>query len=393
MRLFVLACLFFTSPALALDPTISDYRSHVDQARFFIKKGWLEDAYTELMAAVSDPNGKLDAEIWYLLSLLELQRCDLVAARRAISTAQTHARDEEQLQQVIALQQEMSSGYGWLTLPKSYPKKAVSIQSISPIFETSAKEFYHRVQIRARESKSLPLSVALPSGMYEIDGTSVTVSENETVPSAPPKTTKNKPIKAYVFTGIGTGSWFSQDSPHLGSYGLVEGALGLQRTPFIAEFGARWTPQSFTQADGANNVQWDAFDISIRAGIQGERGKYAIQWLIGTRAVRLQPLELFCTTENNIDTGCALRDGDAAFIYPKVWAFGLFTSIRLERTISLGALGVALAPEYALGRAPASGTARFVAESSEIQYVVESQSRSWRSFGGSVRLYVRWDLK
>ena len=38
-------------------------------------KGWLDDAHHEVMAAASDPNGRLDAEVWFLLTLLNIQRC------------------------------------------------------------------------------------------------------------------------------------------------------------------------------------------------------------------------------------------------------------------------------------------------------------------------------
>lgn len=392
IRLLVLGLMFTITTSLASDPTLSDYRSHVDQARFFIKKGWLTDAHMELMSAASDPNGRLDAEVWFLLALLELQRCDMAAARHAASTAQTHAVDEEQLRQIMAVQQEMKTGYGWLTLPKSYPKRALLLQSNSTIFDTAAKKFFDRVQKRLEDSKPLPKTVALPIGTYTVDGLSITITENNTTAATSQAPKVSPAIDLYALTSVGTGLWLSSISNHLGAYGIINGAFGAHNDLLAGELGLYWSPQAFTQGNGAKRVQWNAFGATIAGGLHASPGKYRIQWMLGARAGPAQPIELFCSTEDRSGNGCTVVEGEDAFVYPTVFVFTAFTSIRVERTVDTGALGIAFVPEYGAGQAKNSGTARFLSESTEIQYLVESQHRSWRSFGGSLRIYVRWDL-
>ena len=76
-----------------------DFRSYVDQARFFLRKGWYEDALVELEKARAHPDGALDPEVWYLLANVRYHLGDVPAAKRAAEKAHSQSRTEAQLQQ------------------------------------------------------------------------------------------------------------------------------------------------------------------------------------------------------------------------------------------------------------------------------------------------------
>ena len=68
------AMIFAVAPVQAL-ASDEDFRSYLDQARFFLRKEWYADAREQLEKAVSTQDGKLDPEAWFLLAT----RCGFTA--------------------------------------------------------------------------------------------------------------------------------------------------------------------------------------------------------------------------------------------------------------------------------------------------------------------------
>jgi len=66
--------LLLTVCALAQEPAAqSDFQAMVDQARFFLKKDWYQDAAGELEAAVATEDGRLDHDAWFLLASVRFE--------------------------------------------------------------------------------------------------------------------------------------------------------------------------------------------------------------------------------------------------------------------------------------------------------------------------------
>ena len=388
--LLLLLCI--AAATLAADPTVTDYRSHVDQARFFIKKGWLDDAHHEVMAAASDPNGRLDAEVWFLLTLLNIQRCDIAGARTTLANAQTYAKDQEQTTQILALKQQIHGGYGWLILPRGYQKKAVLLDSAGPIFDVATNEYLHRVRGALESLRTLPSPLALPVGSYTINGIPISIIEDETTTLIPHQTDTLRP-KGYLKTSLGAGLWLNAPNRHLGGYGQGSLSAGLRHHWFVTELTVGWAPQRVTQEDGVHRIQWDAYQFSGEVGGHIEHKTLAFQWTFGIHSSRFQPIELYCSNDSSTASSCTTTHDEPLYVYPKIWTFGGFTAIRTEYRLPFGAAGLTVSPSFSAGRTKQSGTAQFAAESVEIEYIVDDKGRDWRSFGISLGLYARWDLQ
>ena len=167
MRLIALVLFtVMTTPAVAQNNGDGfDYRNALDQAKFFIRKGWLHDAEEQLLLSSEDPNGRLDPEVWYLLAHVAFEQCDIAATRQAISAAHTHARDTNQLTQIDQMEQAVSEPIGWLRLPKRN-RADFKLEMTSPLFNPTLKQYLNRVQERLATNEALPDRLGLPVGQY-----------------------------------------------------------------------------------------------------------------------------------------------------------------------------------------------------------------------------------
>ncbi|MEQ1567986.1 MAG: tetratricopeptide repeat protein, partial [Myxococcota bacterium] len=115
----------------------ADFRSYLDQARFFLRKEWYDDAREQLELAVSTEDGKLDAEAWFLLAKVRYELGDLQGARFAADRALVHSQDDEQARQTHELLTWLDQKFGYVTLDAPYDgvRAIVEVELQSTIFD------------------------------------------------------------------------------------------------------------------------------------------------------------------------------------------------------------------------------------------------------------------
>ena len=106
----------FAAVALAEDTENPDFRGHIDQARFFLRRGWTTDAAAELERAVATPDGALDPEAWFLLAQVRYDLADLHRARLAADRALVHSRDAATAERTRELLMFIREKFGFVLL-------------------------------------------------------------------------------------------------------------------------------------------------------------------------------------------------------------------------------------------------------------------------------------
>ncbi|MFK7930901.1 MAG: tetratricopeptide repeat protein [Myxococcota bacterium] len=162
----------------AQEPAELDYRGSLDQARFQIRKGYWDQALADLEKAVTHPDGRNDAEAWFLLAQVRLQVGDVMGARKAANHALTNARTPDQQSQTTSLVMLLESAYGIVTLGGSQPGLTLRPKFVpsAPLVDPEQSALVERTQKRLRSTKPLlPVTVSLPIGDWSLNGQNVTV--------------------------------------------------------------------------------------------------------------------------------------------------------------------------------------------------------------------------
>lgn len=159
-------------------PAPSDYRSHVDQARFFIRKGWFADARAELERAVASEDGRLDPEAWMLLAKVAYEGFDLTRAREAADRALVQSRTPDQTAQARDLLSWFDSQFGVVTVhgPQEGTTSRLRLDLASLQLDPDLKGWIDGVAARVADPVVLPVVLGLPAGDYAINGVPFTVA-------------------------------------------------------------------------------------------------------------------------------------------------------------------------------------------------------------------------
>jgi hypothetical protein len=170
-------------PAFAQEPdSAADYRGFVDQARFQIRKGFLDAAAADLQRAAEHPDGRLDAEVWFMLAQVRLELADLPGARTAAEQALTHAKSPDEEAASAALLDTLRVAYGAVRIEGVQPGMALrpKFSPLSPLTDPDLALYVERLERRLkRDRPSLPLSVGLPTGAWDLNGQEVTVTVDQ----------------------------------------------------------------------------------------------------------------------------------------------------------------------------------------------------------------------
>ena len=136
----------------------ADYRSYLDQAKFFIKRGWPADAEQQLELATRHPDGELDPEVWFLLANVRYDLADLVGARQAAEKALTQSRDPQQAATTREWLNFLDDRFGMLELipPRPGLSTRVTLELQGMILDPELKEWYARALERLEGSVDLP---------------------------------------------------------------------------------------------------------------------------------------------------------------------------------------------------------------------------------------------
>jgi len=352
----------------------------LDQARFFIKKGWWDDAKEELVKTTEDPNGRLDAEAWFLLAHLQFQLCDIGAARTAIEQAHTHALDPEQLRQIQALENTLSEDFGWVSLPPKLRDPSDTLISQATAYSPESRAYLHRLQQRLQASQTLPESVALPAGRYLFNGRPFQVSSGQV--ALIPETRERSPTVWRAVLATGAGGWFG--SNELGRYGQIALGLEFQVGGLVLEGQGHWS--------GPNSSLRTGFGGGIWVGHASQTRPWSVSGLVGLRTSLMQPVDLGCTHQVAAVTLCGLGTGTDLLVTPLSWGLIPTAGLKLQRHWDGWGLGLGVFSEWAFGRLAASGKAIRLADGATIRYTVDASSRSWRSLGVRSSLHLSRDF-
>ena len=179
MRLLLLvSALLLSAPAWAGEDT--DH--HINQARLFMRKGWMEDADAELRAALESPSG----QTFVVYELAGQVAWELLDIERAIEMAEGAAAVAPTAQQKAAAEQ-LALGYrqqfGFLTIdaPHEGMTSRLQLESTSLILSAELKEYTNALALKLKDRTPLPARIALPTGSYPVSYTHLTLPTTYTV--------------------------------------------------------------------------------------------------------------------------------------------------------------------------------------------------------------------
>ena len=213
MALWMLAALALAAPEVVIE---ADYRSYVDQAKFFLKKDWYVDAEAQLSLAVAHPDGRLDPEAWFLLARVRFELADLPGARDAADHALTQSRDDEQARQTEELLTFLQQRFGSLQLISTRAGVSTKIDVVltSVLLDPQLKAYYTQIAGRLKEPVVLPLEIGLPAGSYTINEQVIQVGSGsaQSVPIA--LSALGLQTTELTISG-GFGTWMGPQATHL----------------------------------------------------------------------------------------------------------------------------------------------------------------------------------
>lgn len=216
---------------LTVAASADDARSYLDQARFFVKKEWYDDALQQLVIAVGRSEGDADPEAWFLLSQVRYQLCDLQGAREAAQTALDRATDPDHVRQATDYLQYLSTRFGLVQLTsRRGTTPPMTIELTSPVYDPDQKRYVARLAERLGAGPvALPTILGLPSGTYVINGGTVEVGPDATASFDPNRPT-GRGIPAILEFGLGGQAWFSNP---FAPRPLLDVSLGIPVGPLL----------------------------------------------------------------------------------------------------------------------------------------------------------------
>ena len=154
-----------------------DFRSYVDQARFFMKKSWYADAAEQLELAIRTEDGTLDPEAWFLLATVRYKLAQLSEAREAADRALVNSRSADQTRQAEEFLNFLDEQFGIVELTPPRPGVAtrLHVELKSVIFDPQLKEYFTQLTGRLEEKITLPYALGLPAGSYAINGETIEI--------------------------------------------------------------------------------------------------------------------------------------------------------------------------------------------------------------------------
>ncbi|MBN2800001.1 MAG: hypothetical protein JXX28_12715 [Deltaproteobacteria bacterium] len=378
-------------PCLALAAG-EGYAGHMDNARLFIRKAYLEDAELELEAAVANPEGRLDPEAWFLLAKVRFERGDLAGARDAAGRAHTYSRDEAQLLEASSFSRFLDQNFGEVRIRSRWEGLQVhlDLELASLLFDPALKQWVESARARlAADRVMLPVNLPLPVGSYRINGEEVTVVAGATTAlelRGGALSAKGIPTAqlAQGELGVGLSHWFGHRAVgHFIPSPAMHAAYSLPVSALIAGLTLDWSPRLYQPASGGVSASAAGWALGLRLGRELEHtGAVRLRISGGVRGGTFPGVEVSCLSGD--PSRCSLDAPGDLMIYPMSWAWiptGELSidTARHRRTTSAG-LGVKVLGEVAIGSLPSEGEAAFAREAPFTFQVLEG-SRLWAAPG------------
>jgi len=352
--------------AFAQETTESvDFRGYVDQARFFIKRGWYDDAEEQLELATATEDGTLDPEAWFLLAKVRYERADVSGARYAADRALVNSRDDDTTRQTRELLAFFEEKFGTVMLegPQEATATLLDVELTSTLFDPDLRVFFNTLKDRVREEPTvLPHGLGLPAGSYTINGAEVEVTAGERAPLVVPlQGTRSTVLQTLqVELAAGPSLWFGPDAGHLLPSPSAQLSISAPSGPWV--FGATldWVP-TLTQANsGAFAFGAAGLGVGGRVGFELPGTQpIVVRPSVGYRVFSLPSLEAACAVDGTQAT-CGNAEPQL-YVYGKGLAHGPLAEFTVyyqdRRKRSSWGAGIKTIGEVAFATLPATSRA------------------------------------
>lgn len=391
--------LWLLAPAvLAAEPAVDDHRGYLDQARFFVKKGWYQDALAELETAVANEDGRIDPEAWLMLAQVRFELTDLPGALEAASRAHSYSRDDDQLQQASSYSQMLEAQFGLVTVQGAYANLSANlrIELQGPLFDPNLKQYVNRLQARLEQAPTpLPVRLGLPTGTYVINGSQVSIVAGETasVTLAPDNLDPQGARRRFTTLelSLGVAHHFGDGLDHLLPGFDTQLGVSLPLGPLDVGVLAGWGPRVYETTRGATDLSLASWGVGVRLGIAIDTPLgLGVRPSLGYRLATMPGVPLQCTSD---PATCSTSLDD-----PDLLVFGVglahvpFVELAVryldqERLGGLG-IGIKVVAEQAFGSVPNAATALRPGTDITVDYTVDDEARAFSATGGRLLLDV-----
>lgn len=337
----------------------------LDQARFYVKKGFWDDAVVELERVTDASEGRIDPEAWFLLAQARYQTGDLEGAQLAAQRSHSYARTDAQLQAAAGFEAYLVEQFGVVVVRAPYDGLVgtLDLTLTGTLFDPEQKVYFARVQKRVAAKQTLPVRLGLPIGTYRINGHDVEVAPGKPVELVlgPAELSTGVTQLARAEIGVGVGTWFGGDVE--GLLPAVETQLALSQPvgPLVVGVMVDWSPRAL--ADRAGALVWRPQGLAggVRVGVEARGQRIVFRPSVGYRYALLPGIARGCARGDDVFS-CVEGVGDADLVvYPTGGAHVPMIELALDwsdrsrkSAVGLGVKGVA---EHAFGRLPADGEA------------------------------------
>ena len=367
----------------------------LDQARFYVKKQFWDDAVTELDRVTNTLEGRIDPEAWFLLAQARYQTGDLEGAQLAAQRSHSYARTEDQLQAAAGFESFLTEQFGVVLVKAPYDGLVgtLSLELTSTLFDPEQKVWLARVQKRMTGRQTLPVRLGLPLGTYQINGRDVEVVPGKTTELVlgPAELSTGVTQLARAEVGVGIGTWLGGDVD--GLLPAIETQLALSQPvgKFVLGVMVDWSPRLLADASGAFVLVPQGLSGGARIGVEVRGPKLVFRPSIGYRYGLVPGVGRGCANDDD-GFACATGTDDADLVvYPVGGAHVPLIELALDwgdrsRKSALG-LGVKGIAEHAFGRLPASGDA-VDARGESYAWRLDATDRSFSATGFRFLLHV-----
>ncbi|MEQ1503152.1 MAG: tetratricopeptide repeat protein [Myxococcota bacterium] len=340
-----------------------DFRSYLDQARFFLRKEWYDDAREQLELAVATEDGRLDPEAWFLLAKVSYELGDLTGARRAADRALVHSRDQDQADQTHELLQFFDQKFGFVTVESSVDGVAATLDVTldSTLFDPDLKLWLNRVVASLAQPVTLPYELGLPAAKYTINGVPVEVTAGSHQSIAP--AFDGRPAALQVIElelGLGGSGYVGSTLANLNLAPTLDASLGAPFGPVTLGVTGAFAPQPYQTRDGAVATAFGAWSLGARIGVEVHARPMIVRPSITWRVASVPGLEVACADTG--DVWACSRDNPVRELY--VYTAAVAQAVGLEVATlwhdrASGRLGIGLkgGADVVVGSLPVTGRA------------------------------------
>jgi len=361
-----------------------DFRSYLDQARFFVTREWYSDAKEQLELAVATEDGRIDPEAWFLLAKVRYELADLSGARLAADRALVNSRDLAQLGQTQDMLDFFKKRFGFVRLDATQQgiTTSLSLTLDSTIFDPDLKRYINNLTEQLQEPFVLPYNLGLPAGEYTINGSAVTIAPGgqsrlaiQTLGTVAPSLQTLE-----LEWGLGGTAWLGRGAVGLTPAPTTELSVGLPVGPVVVGAMVSWSPQPYRPRSGPLGLGIATWAAGVRLGVVAQRDKpIVVRPSAVLRAGPLAGVELACADRGA--TYLCSPDQPIRQLYvhaaPVVTSVGAELALLYRETSGSGGLagGIKVGTEAGFGRFPSPLSAAL--DDRELVLDVREDARSW----------------